>query len=183
MSRSRTVTNPPSRRQEARSSKSRLLALLLAIPLGYAGIHRFYAGKFWTGLLMFVTAGGFGIWWIFDVVMLILGRFRDAEGRIMGPPNVDHRKVEYKPDEEHGVRRRAAARTDAAPGRTRVDDEKGRDGTLEGDDQVRLQNDDLDNLGELGQVDGEVSLDDEELVSDPLEKEFEELEREMEQKS
>lgn len=63
------------------SSKSRLAALLLAFFLGLWGAHRFYVGKFWTGLLLLLTGGGFGIWWIVDCIMIVAGVFTDADGR------------------------------------------------------------------------------------------------------
>lgn len=63
------------------SSRSRLATLLLAWFFGYLGIHRFYVGKFWTGLLQLCTAGGFGIWWIVDAILVLCGVFTDGEGR------------------------------------------------------------------------------------------------------
>ena len=56
---------------------------LLCAGLGTLGIHRFYAGKIGTGILMLLTAGGLGIWWIIDLVFCCLGRFRDKEGRLI----------------------------------------------------------------------------------------------------
>ena len=71
---------------EERSPKNRLVAVTLGCIFGYLGLHRFYTGKFWTGLLMFLTGGGFTIWWIIDALMLLAGRFKDADGRVLGPP-------------------------------------------------------------------------------------------------
>lgn len=71
---------------EKRSPKNRLVAIALAVFFGYWGLHRFYAGKFWTGILMFLTGGGFLIWWIIDALLLMSGRFTDSEGRVLGPP-------------------------------------------------------------------------------------------------
>jgi len=47
------------------------------------GAHRFYVGKTGTGLLMILTAGGLGIWYLVDVIMIAAGGFRDAEGRLV----------------------------------------------------------------------------------------------------
>lgn len=78
---------------EVRSPKNRVLAFLMAFFFGYLGVHRFYVGKFWTGLLLLFTGGGFGIWWIIDAIIILLGRFKDAEGRVLGPPNYEYRQL------------------------------------------------------------------------------------------
>ena len=62
------------------SRKSNLVSLLLCIFFGYLGIHRFYVGKVGTGLLMLFTAGLGGVWVIIDIIIIILGKFRDKEG-------------------------------------------------------------------------------------------------------
>lgn len=62
-------------------SKTFLLSLLILI--GFGGVHRIYAGKIWTGILQFVTGGGFVIWQIIDIIMILCGSFRDKEGRII----------------------------------------------------------------------------------------------------
>lgn len=77
---------------EERSPRNRLLAFTLAVFFGYLGVHRFYTGRFWTGIAMFLTGGGFGIWWVIDVLILLAGRFKDGEGRVLGPPM--HRAIE-----------------------------------------------------------------------------------------
>lgn len=63
------------------SERSRLVALVLSGTLGWAGAHRFYAGKIGTGLLMLFTGGGMGIWWFIDTIRVLLGSFEDAERR------------------------------------------------------------------------------------------------------
>lgn len=60
---------------------SRLVTLLLCWFLGIFGIHRFYTGKHITGILMLLTIGGFGIWWFIDIIMILIGRFKDASGK------------------------------------------------------------------------------------------------------
>jgi hypothetical protein len=68
--------NPP-------SDKSRAVALVLGLVLGVFGAHRFYTGKIGTALLMLCTAGGLGIWYLVDNIMIASGGFRDAEGRLV----------------------------------------------------------------------------------------------------
>lgn len=63
------------------SPRSRLVALLFCALLGVFGVHRFYVGKVGTGILMLVTFGGFGIWWMIDLILIGLGSFRDKEDR------------------------------------------------------------------------------------------------------
>ena len=63
------------------SPKSRLVALVLCLMFGAFGFHRFYVGKVGTGLLMLLTLGGFGIWVVIDTILLLVGRFKDDQGR------------------------------------------------------------------------------------------------------
>jgi hypothetical protein len=63
------------------SDKSRGIAFMLAIVLGVFGAHRFYVGKIGTGILMLCTVGGLGIWYLYDVIMVASGSFRDADDR------------------------------------------------------------------------------------------------------
>lgn len=56
---------------------------MLAVIIGVFGSHRFYAGKTGTGLLMLLTIGGLGIWWLYDVILVAAGGFRDADGRLV----------------------------------------------------------------------------------------------------
>jgi len=62
------------------SDKSRSVALALCIPLGIFGAHRFYVGKLGTGLLQLCTLGGLGLWWLYDLITIASGEFRDADG-------------------------------------------------------------------------------------------------------
>ena len=63
------------------SDKSRGVAFILALVLGVFGAHRFYVGKTGTGILQLCTFGGLGIWYLYDVVLVAGGGFRDADGR------------------------------------------------------------------------------------------------------
>jgi len=66
------------------SPRSRLAAALLCFFLGVFGAHRFYVGKVGTAILTIVTFGGFfGIWPMIDLILILVGAFTDAEGRLV----------------------------------------------------------------------------------------------------
>ena len=66
-----------------KSQKDWLTCILLCVFVGYLGIHRFYAGKIGTGIIQLVTCGGCGIWTLIDLIMIILGKFTDEEGKVI----------------------------------------------------------------------------------------------------
>jgi hypothetical protein len=63
------------------SERSRGVALGLAVVGGWFGLHRFYAGRTQSGIWMCLTLGGLGIWYLYDVVVVAAGDFRDGDGR------------------------------------------------------------------------------------------------------
>lgn len=71
--------------QVPKSDKNFLATLLLCIFLGTLGVHRFYVGKIGTGILMLITLGGFGIWWLIDLILIACGAFRDKAGFLITP--------------------------------------------------------------------------------------------------
>ena len=62
------------------SPKSRTVALVLCVLLGYFGAHRFYVGRHGLGVLYLLTIGIFGIGWLVDIVLVALGKLRDRDG-------------------------------------------------------------------------------------------------------
>ncbi len=60
--------------------KSQLIALLLVIFLGVFGIHRFYLGYIGIGIIQLLTAGGFGIWALIDLIRIITGDLKPKNG-------------------------------------------------------------------------------------------------------
>lgn len=61
------------------SKRSRGVALGLSVLGGVFGLHRFYVEKPTSAIAMICTLGGFGIWWLYDVVLLAAGEFRDSQ--------------------------------------------------------------------------------------------------------
>ncbi|MBU3676129.1 MAG: TM2 domain-containing protein [Chitinophagaceae bacterium] len=53
--------------------KSQIIALILCIFLGAIGIHRFYLGYTWQGVVQLLTGGGCGIWALIDLIRIITG--------------------------------------------------------------------------------------------------------------
>jgi hypothetical protein len=65
------------------SDKSRLAAALLCWFVGVLGVHRFYVGKVGTGVAMLLTCGGLGVWALIDLIVILLGSFKDQDGRAL----------------------------------------------------------------------------------------------------
>ena len=62
------------------SEKEWLVALLLSFFLGYFGVDRFYLGDIGLGILKLISLGGFGIWWVIDLIFIATGKTRDRDG-------------------------------------------------------------------------------------------------------
>lgn len=61
--------------------KSKQTALILSILLGEFGIDRFYLGYIGTGILKLITCGGFGIWWLIDLIQIARGNMTTKDGQ------------------------------------------------------------------------------------------------------
>ena len=60
--------------------KDWLTTLLLCIFLGTLGIHRFYTKHTVIGVVQILTLGGCGIWTLIDLILIVTGSFKDADG-------------------------------------------------------------------------------------------------------
>lgn len=76
------------RRERGLSSRNWNTALLLSILLGIVGADRFYVGRTGLGILKLVTLGGYFVWWVADVILLLQGRMKDDLGKLVQKPVV-----------------------------------------------------------------------------------------------
>jgi TM2 domain-containing membrane protein YozV len=69
------------------AQKSWITTVLLCHFLGVLGVHRFYTGRIVSGIFQLLTFGGFGIWTLIDLIMIITGDFTDQYNRpLIHPP-------------------------------------------------------------------------------------------------
>jgi TM2 domain-containing membrane protein YozV len=57
-----------------------LTAVLLCFFLGALGIHRFYLGYIWQGIVQLLTLGGFRIWALIDFIRILIGDLKPKNG-------------------------------------------------------------------------------------------------------
>lgn len=60
--------------------KSQTSTFILSWLLGWLGIDRFYLGHTGLGVIKLITLGGFGIWWLVDLILVGIGSMKDAKG-------------------------------------------------------------------------------------------------------
>jgi TM2 domain-containing membrane protein YozV len=63
------------------AQKDWLTTLLLCLFVGGFGVHRFYTGHTGIGVVQLLTLGGCGIWALIDLIKIITGSFKDANGQ------------------------------------------------------------------------------------------------------
>lgn len=52
---------------------NQIVALVLCWFLGIIGVHRFYLGDTWQGIVQLLTLGGLGIWTLIDFIRIAIG--------------------------------------------------------------------------------------------------------------
>ena len=68
-------------KNENKEGKSQVVALLLVLLVGALGIHRFYLGYTWQGIVQLITFGGFGVWALIDLVRIVTGDLQPKNGK------------------------------------------------------------------------------------------------------
>lgn len=65
------------------SKKKNSTAMILCVLLGIFGAHRFYVGRWKTGILYMFTAGGLCVGLVLDIMAIALGVFEDKHGHFL----------------------------------------------------------------------------------------------------
>jgi TM2 domain-containing membrane protein YozV len=72
-------TSSTNENEQVVTTKSKFYpTFFLCLFLGVLGIHRFYNGKIKSGIAQLLTCGGLGVWAFIDLLMILLGKFKDV---------------------------------------------------------------------------------------------------------
>jgi uncharacterized Zn finger protein (UPF0148 family) len=58
-------------------------AFVLCLFLGIFGVHRFYTGYTAIGFVQLVTLGGFLIWWLIDLFLIVIRQYKDSRRNLL----------------------------------------------------------------------------------------------------
>jgi TM2 domain-containing membrane protein YozV len=72
------------RRDRNRGDRSFAVTLLLSVFLGWLGADRMYLGYWGLGFIKALTLGAFGLWWLFDLLLIATDNMTDVEGSHLG---------------------------------------------------------------------------------------------------
>ncbi len=72
--------------QGAYSEKNWFVTLFLSVLLGIFGADRLYLEQYALAMFKLLSFGGCFIWWGIDVILLVAGQMKDADGKIVKRP-------------------------------------------------------------------------------------------------
>lgn len=75
-----TAVQPTDASDTNAGGQSQIIALVLCLLVGGLGVHRFYLGYIWQGVVQLLTFGGFGIWVLIDLIRIITGSLGPKDG-------------------------------------------------------------------------------------------------------
>lgn len=84
---------PPGALTDVPSEKSWLVTTILSALLGALGVDRFYLGHTKLAVFKLITCGGCGVWALVDLIIILTGSMKDANGR----------KVKWNSSKELGI--------------------------------------------------------------------------------
>ena len=67
------------------SRRSKWIAFLLCLFLGWLGVHRMYCGKWGSGILYAATRGLYGVGIVVDLILILCDQFTDDKGMPLNP--------------------------------------------------------------------------------------------------
>lgn len=62
---------------------SRKITIQSTALLSLIFMHRFYVKRYISAIFFILTLGGFGIWWLVDLITILIGRFEDENGNLI----------------------------------------------------------------------------------------------------
>ena len=66
---------------EEKKAQSKIVMAIICWIFGGLGVHRFMLGHTGIGVLMLLTGGVCGILWIIDLIRILMGQLKYADGR------------------------------------------------------------------------------------------------------
>ena len=67
------------------SDKSRIVAGILQLLVGWTGAGRWYTGSYGIAVAQLLTCGGLGVWALVDGILMLVGNIKDPMGRPLRP--------------------------------------------------------------------------------------------------
>ena len=76
------------------TQKSYVVTWLLSMLLGHFGVDRFYLNQIGLGILKLITGGGFGIWYLIDLILILAGQMKAKDGSALAGYE-EHKKLSW----------------------------------------------------------------------------------------